>query len=138
MKIVKREIVIDAPVSEVWKHVTERQKIAGWLMPNDFEAVTGKPFILDCEVQGKISCVVKEIIPEQKLVYSFTSRAVKVETTVTITLTPEGKRTRVTLVHSGWDALPPSDQGIADTFGDGWGAGLEKLAGQIAESANHQ
>jgi|SRR5579859_683147 len=136
MKIIKREIVIDAPVSKVWKHVTDPDKIAGWLMPNDFEAVAGKPFILDCGVQGAISCVVKEVIPEQKLVYSFTSKAVKVETTVTITLTPEGKGTRVTLVHSGWDGLPPSDQGIADSFENGWGAGLEKLASQIYATPN--
>ena len=135
MKIVKREIVIDAPVSKVWKHVTDPEKISGWLMPNDFEAVVGKAFILDCAEQGKIACVVKQVIPEQKLVYSFTSKATKVETTVTITLVPEGNGTRVTLVHSGWDGLPPSDQGIADAFEGGWGAGLEKLAAQIAAAS---
>ena len=133
MKIVKREIVIDAPVTKVWEHITDPPKIAGWLMPNDFEAVVGKVFILDCNVQGKIACVVKEIVPRQKLVYTFTSNAIKVETTVTITLTPEagGKRTRVTLVHAGWDALPPSEQGIADAFGDGWGSSLERLGERV-------
>lgn len=134
MKAVKREIVIEAPVAKVWKHITDSEKIAEWLMPNDFAAVVGTNFSLECPVQGQISCVVKQVVPEQKLVYSFTSRATKVETTVTITLAAEGKRTRVTLVHSGWDALPPGDQGISDEFGKGWGAGLEKLATQIAAS----
>jgi uncharacterized protein YndB with AHSA1/START domain len=127
MKIIKREIVIDARVAKVWEHITDPGKIAGWLMPNDFDDVVGKAFILDCNVQGRISCVVKEIVPEQKLVYSFTSPAISVETTVTITLIAEGARTRVSIVHSGWDALPPADQGIADTFGDGWGGSLDRL-----------
>jgi len=46
MKIIKKEIVIDAPVAKVWKHLTDPEKIAGWLMPNDFEAVVGKHFVL--------------------------------------------------------------------------------------------
>jgi hypothetical protein len=27
--------------------------------------------------------------------------------------------------------LPPGEQGVADNYGGGWGAGLEKLRGQI-------
>jgi uncharacterized protein YndB with AHSA1/START domain len=131
MKIIKREILIDAPVAKVWEHITDSNKIAGWLMPNDFEPKLGKEFALDCNEQGKISCVVKEIVPFQKLVYGFKSKVTKVETLVTITLTKEGRGTRLTLVHSGWDALPPGEQGIADLFGDGWGGSLAKLQKQI-------
>jgi uncharacterized protein YndB with AHSA1/START domain len=107
-------------------------------MPNDFEATAGKNFSLDCQHQGKISCFVKEIIPLQKLVYSFQSKDIKVETLVTITLEKEGKGTRLTLVHSGWDALPPDEQGVADPYGSGWVAHLEKLREQIevASSVN--
>jgi len=131
MNVIKREIVIDAAISKVWTHITDPAKIAGWLMPNDFEGVVDKSFTLDCQAHGNISCVVKEIIPEQKLVYSFTSETIKIDTTVTILLTPEEGRTRVTLIHSGWDALPPPDAGIAGFFGDGWGAGLEQLREQV-------
>jgi len=131
MKIIKKEIVINAPPVKVWEHITDPKKIAGWLMPNDFEATVGKEFILDCEKQGKVLCTVKEVVPLQKLVYSFQSKVTKVETLVTITLTKEGKGTRLTLVHTGWDALPPGDQAVADIFGGGWGSGLEKLREQI-------
>jgi uncharacterized protein YndB with AHSA1/START domain len=131
MKIIKREILIDAPAARVWEHITDSKKIAGWLMPNDFEPKLGKEFTLDCNEQGKISCVVKEMVPFQKLVYSFKSKVTKVETLVTITLTKEGKSTRLTIVHSGWDALPPGEQGVADLFGDGWGGSLTKLEQQI-------
>jgi uncharacterized protein YndB with AHSA1/START domain len=131
MKIIKKEILIDAPVAKVWEHITDSAKIAGWLMPNDFESRVGREFFLDCKEQGKIACVVKEIVPQQKLVYSFKSAVTKVETLVNLTLVAEGTATRLTLVHSGWDALPPDEQGIADNYSDGWGSGLEKLRLQI-------
>jgi uncharacterized protein YndB with AHSA1/START domain len=134
MNIVKREVLIDAPVARVWRHITDPARIADWLMPNDFEPAIGKQFILDCQEQGKIACVVKEIIPERKLVYSFTSKIIKIDTTVTITLAQEGNRTRVTLIHSGWDALPPFDAGIAKPFEEGWVGHLERLREQIVRS----
>lgn len=131
MKIIKKEILIDAPIAKVWEHITDPEKIAGWLMPNDFEATVGRQFVLDCQQQGKVSCVVKEIVPQQRLVYSFQSKVTKIETLVAITLAKEGKSTRLTLVHSGWDALPPGEQGIADMFDGGWDSRLEKLGEEI-------
>lgn len=127
MKEIKREIVISAPAAKVWEHLIRSENIAGWLMPNDFEAVVGKGFILDCRQQGTVSCVIKEIVPQKKLVYSFRSKATQVETLVTFTLAEEGGATRVTLRHTGWDALPPDQQGIAEGFREGWGAALQKL-----------
>ena len=135
MRIIRKELVIDAPVAKVWEHITDPAKIAGWLMPNDFDATVGHAFSMDCGEKGQITGVVKEIIPRQKLVYSFTSKDIKIETIVTITLSPEHGRTRVTLVHSGWDALPPPDQGIADAFEQGWGQKLRILQEQVAGTA---
>ena len=134
MNNLKREILIDAPVAKVWRHITDPARIADWLMPNDFAPAVGSKFFLDCQEQGKIACVVKEIIPERKLVYSFTSKTIKIDTAVTITLAQEGNRTRVTLIHSGWDALPPSDAGIAKPFEEGWAGSLERLREQIVSS----
>ena len=132
MKIIKREILIQAPAAKVWEHITDPTQIAGWLMPNDFEAAVGKAFSLDCKEHGAIACVVKEIVPGQKLVYSFKSKVTKVETLVTFTLTQEEGGTRVTLIHSGWDALPPEERGVSDMFGEGWGGALKQLQAQIA------
>ena len=131
MKIIKKEIVIEAPAVKVWEHITDPKKIAGWLMPNDFEARVGKEFSLVCHEGGEISCVVKEIVPPQKLVYSFQSKATKVVTLLTLTLAAEDQGTRLTLVHSGWDALPPGEQDVADQFGGGWGSFLTNLQQQF-------
>jgi uncharacterized protein YndB with AHSA1/START domain len=131
MKIIKKEIVINAPVAKVWDHITDPRKIAVWLMPNDFEPTVGKRFFLECHDGGKMSCQVREIMAPQKLVYSFQSAEIKVETLVTITLTREKQGTRLTLIHSGWDALPPGEQNIADNFDGGWGSFLEKMRDQL-------
>lgn len=131
MKIIKKEIVIEASAPKVWEHLTDPRKIAGLLMPNDFEATVGKKFFLECQHQGKQPCVVKEIVPHQRLVYSFQLITPAVETLVTITLAKEGKSTRLTLVHSGWEALPPAEQGVADGYDNGWGSLLERLKEQI-------
>ena len=37
-----KEILIDAPVAKVWLHLTDPKRIAGWLMPNDFELRVGR------------------------------------------------------------------------------------------------
>lgn len=131
MRIISKEVVIDAPVAKVWKHITDPTKIAGWLMPNDFAPVEGWPFTMSCDEQGSFSCVAKEVVSEKKLVYTLTSARIKAETTVTITLTPENRGTRVRLVHTGWDALPPADQGIADAFDQGWESKLKTLLEQV-------
>jgi len=56
------------------------------------------------------------------------------ETLVTFTLAKEGKGTRLTLIHSGWDTLPPDQQGVADLFDGGWGGflkSLQQVAGRV-------
>ena len=103
MKIIKKEIVIEAPAPKVWEYITDPQKLAGWLMPNDFQATVGRKFFLECDHQGKMACVVKEIVPNRKLVYSSQPKSFSAETLVTITLETEGRATRLTLVHSGWE-----------------------------------
>jgi uncharacterized protein YndB with AHSA1/START domain len=128
MKTIKKEIVIEAPATKVWEHITDAKKIAGWFKPNTFEARVGAAFTIECHTEdGKVFGVVKEIVPQKKLVYSFQSKMIGVETLVTITLTTEGKSTRLTLVHSGWDALPPDEQNISDQFDGGWGDFLKNL-----------
>jgi len=132
VKVIKKEIVIQAPPEKVWRHVTDPRKLAGWFMPNDFEPRVGKAFKFECR-DDEVSCVVKEVIPLQKLVYTFRNADTKIDTLVTITLTPDGGATRLTLIHSGWDALPPAEQDVSDKFDQGWGKFLRNLENQAAD-----
>src|SRR6266478_1542350 len=86
MKIIRKEITIKAPVEKVWKHLTDPQKIATWFLPTDFEPQVGKSFTLRCEDQGTVECTVREVVPNEKLVYSFKPPAANVETLVSFVL----------------------------------------------------
>ena len=87
--------------------------------------------------EGPIQCKVLEIVPEKKLVYSWASAHIPIKTLATITLTPEKHQTRLVLVHSGWDALPPSEQEAARPFNQGWDEHLKTLMDQIHAEASH-
>jgi len=128
MKSIRKEILIAAPVVRVWEHITDPAKIAGWLMPNTFEGVAGKEFRMDCGSGDVIDGVVLEVVPLKKLVYTWMSKDLKKKTTVTITLRELRGGTRLTLVHSGWEKLPPSE------VDRGWDACLDKLVGQVRKS----
>jgi uncharacterized protein YndB with AHSA1/START domain len=131
MKIIKKEITINAPVAKVWEHITDSKKIAGWFKPNNFEARVGAAFSIECHAEdGTVTGVVKEMVPLKTLAYTFASKMTKVDTLVTITLAEEGKGTRLTLVHSGWDQLPPAQQSISEEFNGGWGGFLKNLQEQ--------
>lgn len=125
MKSIRKEILIAAPSIRVWEHITDPAKIAGWLMPNTFEPVTGKEFRMDCGSGDAIDCVVQKIVPRKKLVYTWTSKDMSIKTTVEITLKEVRGGTLLVLVHSGWEKLAPPE------VDRGWDDCLEKLAEQV-------
>lgn len=131
MKVIRKEIVIDAPPAKVWGHITDPDKIAGWLMPTDFAAEVGRGFSMHCGTQGPITGEVTEVIPLKKLVYTWTSALIKAETTVTITLTEENGKTRLVLEHSGWQT-PPTDPEVVDEHDKGWAKHLRSLQDEVA------
>lgn len=126
MRIIRKEILIDAPVAKVWDHITDPAKIEGWLMSTDFVAEVGRGFEMRCGTQGPITGVVSEVVPFKKLVYTWTSALVKTETIVTITLAEANGKTRLVLVHSGWQ-VPPTDPDVVDEHDKGWGEHLRSL-----------
>ena len=131
MKIIRKEILIDAPAAQVWDHITDPAKIAGWLMPNTFQAQVGRNYSMDCGEMGNITGVVKEVIALKKLVYTWTSPAIKATTTVTIALSEKNGKTRLVLEHSGWE-IPPIDPEVAGAFESGWDEKLKALQDQVA------
>ena len=132
MKIIKKEILIAAPAAKVWEHITDSNKIAGWWKPNDFAPSVGQAFTIQCGSGHPVTGVVQEIVPLRKLSYTFRSAVVPVDTLVTFTLVEEGSQTRLTLVHSGWDALPPDKQNVSNDFENGWGTLLPIIQQQLA------
>ncbi|WTJ96518.1 SRPBCC domain-containing protein [Streptomyces sp. NBC_01537] len=73
--------------------------MARWLMPNDFQPVVGHRFTFRTEPRpqqgfdGIVHCEVLELAPQRRLRIAW--RGGRLDTTVTWTLEPEGRGTRL-------------------------------------------
>ena len=113
------------PVSTVWKALTSSDRLAVWLMPNDFAPEVGRRFTLDTGNWGLTECEVLEVQPERLLRYSW--RNGPLDTEVTFRLVPEGHGTRLLLEHRGFDLDHPVQRFAYEGMRRGWRS--EVLAG---------
>jgi len=112
----QRDLVIkwyfSHPPEKVWECLTDPDLISQWLMKNDFKPVVGHKFnfhtkpIPQMGFDGIVYCEVVEIIPNQKLVYTWKGGprpgVIGLDTVLTWILSPDGDGTRMTLEHSGF------------------------------------
>jgi uncharacterized protein YndB with AHSA1/START domain len=128
--IVVEEVLPHAPET-IWRTLTTGELMIRWLrMPAaGFKAEQGTHFTFKTtpagEWDGFIRCEVLEVIPNQRLVYSWNSGhdgnvgyGARLETVVTWTLTRVEGRTRLRLVHSGF-VLPRNELAFKN-MGSGW------------------
>ena len=105
------EYGLTEPPSKVWRALTEPDLLARWLMENDIAPVVGHKFNFHAPPQGDwdgiVYCEVLEVIPEERLVYTWNGGSGKnesyghrLETTVHWTLEPTASGgTKLKLVH---------------------------------------
>jgi uncharacterized protein YndB with AHSA1/START domain len=116
------------PPARVWRALTDPAEMTGWLMPTDFQPLVGHRFTFKAEpieatnFSGLIACEVLEVRPEELVSYSWTDAAAPEATnwTVTWTLRPEGKGTRLFLAHTGFDPDDPIQQLSRTIMNGGW------------------
>jgi len=115
----------------IWTALTTGDLIARWLnmMPTGFAPVAGTPFTFRTTPAGAwdgvIHCRVLEVIPNERLVYSWrgghdsnVGYGSRLDTTVTYTLSSAAGGTRLRVVHSGF-VLPQNDTAFRN-MSDGW------------------
>jgi uncharacterized protein YndB with AHSA1/START domain len=145
-QIVVDEIFPHAPET-IWKALTTGALIARWLMEaHGFEAVVGNRFTYRTtpagEWDGTIRCEVLEVVPHERLVYSWkggheanVGYGSKLETVVAWTLTRLEEGTRVRVVHSGFEL--PRNETAYRNMSDGWKKvvrGLEATSAELGPS----
>ena len=137
------EDVVPQPPEKVWKALTTAELIGRWLMHTDFEPVVGKRFTFKTKPigdwDGVVHCEVLEIVPHRRLAYSWkggsdsnnsdSNYGSKLDSIVTWTLQPEGRGTRLRLVHTGFRS--PQNDFAYDAMSPGWG----RIMGRFAEIA---
>ncbi|PSL01312.1 uncharacterized protein YndB with AHSA1/START domain [Haloactinopolyspora alba] len=134
---IERETVIEAPVERVWSLVTE----PGWWAADDANrpgttAVEGESMVAKNAEHGDFPVRVEQVDPPTYVAYRWVSAFPGEElrednsTLVEFTLTPEGERTRLRVVESGFTGLTTSEENrrnIIDDHTAGWAECLDWL-----------
>lgn len=119
------ERVYDAPVGKVWKAITDRDEMKKWYFDlAAFKAEKGFEFQFEGGPDGRKylhCCQVMDVIPEQRLSYSWRYDGYEGNSVVTFELFAEGGKTRLRLSHTGLGTFPRDNADFARTnFAEGW------------------
>jgi uncharacterized protein YndB with AHSA1/START domain len=127
------------PPAKVWRALTEPELIARWLMPGDFRLEVGHRYTMESRpipstgFSGLVQAEVLAFDLEKLLRISWRDAADedRVDWTLTWTLQPEGRGTRLFLLHEGFDPDDPLQRQAHTIMNGGWRTGvpasLEKL-----------
>jgi uncharacterized protein YndB with AHSA1/START domain len=145
----QRDLVIkwffNHPPEKVWECLTDPKLVNEWFMKNDFLPIVGHKFQFHSKPlpkmgwDGIVYCEVLEIIPNQKLVYTWQGGpkpgVIGLDTMLIWTLSTDGDGTRLVLEHkgfSGWKNI------IASIFMEnGWKKGIPRRFGQVLDNYVH-
>ncbi|MFB9262606.1 SRPBCC domain-containing protein [Bradyrhizobium erythrophlei] len=143
--IVVDEVFPHAPET-IWKVLTTTELIARWLpmSPTGFAAETGTCFTFRTkpagEWDGTIHCEVLEVVPNQRLTYSWrggheanVGYGARLDTIVTWTLSRLAEGTRLRLVHSGF--VLPRNHTAFKGMGEGWPIVVRDLVALVDDKA---
>lgn len=110
------------PPERVWRALTDPEQLAAWLMPNDFAPAVGHRFTFRTDPRpgfdGIVHSEVLALEPPRRLRISW--RGGGLDTTVTWTLEPEGRGTRLFLEHAGFDPDDQAQQHVRRILDGGW------------------
>lgn len=114
----------DAPVENVWTAITDKAQMKEWYFDvSDFKPEVGFEFTFKGENEGKVFvhlCKIIEVIPLQKLKYSWRYEGQKGISYLTFELSPEGKGTKLKLTHEGLESFPQDRDFRRENFVEGW------------------
>lgn len=120
------ERTFNAPVHKVWEAITDNDKLKQWYFDiAAFKPEVGFTFEFYGSKDGKKFlhlCRVTEVIPNQKLSYTWKYDGYPGESLLTFELFAEGDKTRLVLTHSGLNSFPVTDTNdfAVENFTIGW------------------
>ena len=128
-KPITKEVLIDAPVSKVWKAITDKEDMKQWY----FDIAAFKPEVgYEFQFTGpgeqykqykqyRHICKITEVIPNKKLSYSWRYEGYPGNSQVTFELFEEGDKTRLKLTHEGIESFGADNPDFSRENGDaGW------------------
>lgn len=118
------ERLLDAPVKKVWEALTDNGQMRKWYFDiSSFKLQLGFEFQFEgrSEEQTYVHlCKITEIVPEEKLQYSWRYAGYRGNSLVTFELFTEGDKTRIKLTHQGLETFPEGLDFSKESFTNGW------------------
>jgi len=118
------ERTFNAPVAKVWAALTTTEAVNQWSFEmKEFKPEVGFEFeFYGCKGEVKFlhHCQVVEVIPNQKLAYTWRYEGYEGDSLVTFELFAEGDKTRLKLMHAGLETLPRLPHFARENFLAGW------------------
>ena len=133
------ERTYDAPVSEVWKAITDKEEMRQWYFDLDgFRPEVGFEFSFSAKHLDKIFvhyCRITEVIPGKKLSYTWRHLNIPGITLLTWELSPEGSKTKLKITHTGLENLATAGPDFSrESHRSGWTYFLDKALLKFLES----
>jgi uncharacterized protein YndB with AHSA1/START domain len=137
---IERQAVLEAPIARVWRAISDAREFGAWFrvdLDGDFvvgQAITGRMTYPGYE-GAPFEAWVEAIEPERRLAFRWhpgdtpaADVAQEPTTLVELKLEPHPKGTRLTVIESGFDALPEARRATALRMNDGgWAEQLRNI-----------
>ncbi|MFH0069582.1 SRPBCC domain-containing protein [Peribacillus sp. NPDC056705] len=94
---IKKTVILEAPIQQVWDTVSTAEGIASWFMPNDFQPKVGHEFHMQSPF-GPSPCKVTELDAPHRLSFSWDTDG----WFISFILKELDGKTEFTLIHGGW------------------------------------
>ena len=133
-----------APISLVWKAITDKDEMKLWYFDlPEFMPIVGSEFHFMGgpaeDRQYKHICRVTDVIPDQKIAYTWQYDGYPGSSLVTFELFNEGEQTRLKLTHEGLETFPADNPDFArKNFEEGWTWIIGTSLKEYLQKANHQ
>lgn len=138
-KLLILEQEFDAPIELVWRAITEKEVMKKWYFDlAEFELEVGFKFQFEGGDEGKRYmhlCEILEIVPQEKLSYSWEYEGHTGLSVVTFELSPVGEKTKVKLTHAGLETFTNPDF-MRENFVGGWNYLIHKSLKEFLEKGN--
>ena len=133
---IKHQFFFLHPAEQVWEYLTRAELMELWLMPNNFLPIPGHDFqfrikpMPQLDFDGIVYCRVLEIVPNQKLSYSWQAGPgngkIDLDSIVIWKLIPKDNGTELLLEHTGFRGY--NNLGMFSAMNDGWFKNIQKIA----------
>lgn len=118
------EKILNASIDKVWSAISSKEEMKKWYFDlAEFKPEVGFEFQFEGGPEDRKYlhlCKITEVVPNEKLTYSWRYDGYEGNSFVTFELFPEGEKTKLKLSHTGLETFPANPDFAKENFAAGW------------------